>query len=400
MQHKLQFLTGFLGRFSSVSNKRKTKSHIPVIDGLRGIAILLVVVFHIWQLSWLDFTKFLHSPVDLNFIARYGFIGVETFFFISGFCLFYPHARHCFEQYPLASWQDYLGKRALKILPSYYLAILLILCLFPWEFAKDQLSWHLISHFLFIYNFFPETYSSINGVFWSLAVEVQFYLIFPLLARFFRKNPMTVTLIMASLAIAYRQYFAVTKQDSGYLTNYLNQMPAFLDLFAVGMFTAYSLVWLRNCQNMKRYRLIFTGIMFLGLASFVALLQNVGTVAGLPNGMINWQASYRPLIAIALMLTAIGSHFANRSIQKLLNNPLLSFFSVISYNLYIWHQFIAAKLFHGHFPTPLTLDPHNDPQWQVLFTSLAFVLGVLAATLLTLFWERPFLTHIPLVMEA
>jgi peptidoglycan/LPS O-acetylase OafA/YrhL len=196
---------------------------------------------------------------------------------------------------------------------------------------------------------------------------------------------------MTGIAIAYRQYFAVTKQDSGYLTNYLNQMPAFLDLFAVGMFTAYLLVWLRNCQNMKRYRLIFTGIMLLGLAGFVALLQNVGTVAGLPNGMINWQASYRPLIAIALMLTAIGSHFANRSIQKLLNNSLLSFFSIISYNLYIWHQFIAAKLFHGHFPAPLTLDPHNDPQWQVLFTSLAFVLGVLAATLLTLFWERPFL---------
>ncbi len=368
------------------------KSHVAVMDGLRGIAILLVVIFHIWQLSWLEFTDFFHSPVYITFIARYGFIGVETFFFISGFCLFYPHARHCFEQYPLASLGEYFRKRALKILPSYYLAMLLILGLVEWEFPKDQFLWHLVSHMFFIHNLFPETYGSINGVFWSLAVEVQFYLIFPLLARFFRKKPMIVTLLMTTCAIVYRQYIMLTKQEVGGLyTQYLSQLPAFLDLFAAGMLTAYLLVWLRNRQNIARYMPLFTILMLMGLAGFVALLQNVGTMASQPDGMIEWQALYRPLIGIVLIVTAIGGHFANSYVQKILNNRFLAFFSLISYNLYIWHQFIAAKLFHARLPEPQTLDPHDDPQWQVVFTFVSLVLGIFAATLLTRFWERPFL---------
>jgi len=367
------------------------KSHVAVMDGLRGIAILLVFIFHVWQLSWLDFTTVFNSPVYINFIARFGFLGVETFFFISGFCLFYPHARHCFEQYPLALWRDYLRKRALKILPSYLLAILLILVLFEWEFPKEQLSWHLTTHFLFIHNFFPETHYSINGVFWSLAVEVQFYLIFPILAKFFRTRPLLITFLMTGWAIAYRQYIMATQQSSGMLTPYLSQMPAFLDLFAAGMLTAYILVWLRNLQNIDRYMPIFSMIMLLGLASFIALIKDVGTVASLPNGMILWQARNRLFIGIALMFAAIGGHFANPWIQKILNNRFLAFFSLISYNLYIWHQFIAAKLFHARFPEPLTPDPHDDPQWQIVFTVFAMGLAIVIATLITLFWERPFL---------
>ncbi len=374
------------------SHENINASHIAVMDGLRGIAILLVFFFHVWQLSWLDFTTTLHSPIYIDFIARFGFLGVETFFFISGFCLFYPHARHCFEQYPLASWQDYLLKRALKILPSYLLAILLILVLFKWEFSKEQLLLHLSSHFLFIHNFFPETHYSINGVFWSLAVEVQFYLVFPVLAKFFRARPVIVTLLMSGCAIAYRQYIMITKQEGGFLyTQYLSQMPAFLDLFSLGMLTAYILVLLRNRQNIDRYMPLFSLLMLLGLAGFVALIKNVDTMAGSPDGMIEWQARYRSLIGISLMLAAIGGHFANPWVQKILNNRFLAFFSLISYNLYIWHQFIAAKLFNARFPEPLTPDPHDDPQWQIVFTVFAMGLAIVIATLLTLFWERPFL---------
>lgn len=367
------------------------KSHVAVMDGLRGIAILLVFIFHVWQLSWLDFTTVLNSPVYINFIARFGFLGVEAFFFISGFCLFYPHARHCFEQYPLASWQDYARKRALKILPSYLLAILLVLVLFEWEFPKEQLSWHLISHFLFIHNLFPETHYSINGVFWSLAVEVQFYLIFPVIAKFFRARPLLITGLMTGITLTYRQYIVTTRQGSGMLTPYLSQLPAFLDLFAAGMLTAYILVWLRNYANIKRYMPFFSIIMLLGLTGFVLLIRDVGTMAKMHDGMILWQARYRSLIGISLMLAAIGGHFANPWVQKILNNRFLAFFSLISYNLYIWHQFIAAKLFNARFPEPITPDPHDDPQWQVAFTIFTMGLAIVIATLLTIFWERPFL---------
>jgi len=395
---------GILKNFQSVAefnfcrdlflSKKNYKSHIPEMDGLRGIAILLVVIFHIWQLSWIDFKMFLHSPVDLDFIPRYGFIGVEVFFFVSGFCLFYTHTRNCFEQYPLASVGAYIRDRALKILPSYYLAILVILCLFKWDFPEDKFLWHLCTHLFFIHNFFPETHFSINGVFWSLAVEVQFYVIFPLLARYFRRYPSIVYMLMTCGAITYRQYIMFTKQEGGFLyTLNLNQLPAFLDIFAAGMLTAYLLVWLRNRKLTARFMPFFTLLMLSGIAGFIILLQSVGSMASLPDGLIEWQGRYRSLVGITLMGMAIGGHFANSWVQIILSNRFLAFFSFISFNLYIWYQFIGAKLFHARFPEPRTLNPHDDPQWQVIFTFVSLVFGVLVATMLTRFWERPFLNQ-------
>ena len=61
---------------------------LDVLDGLRGIAIALVVWFHLWQVSWLD-------PYGLVFIPVSGFLGVELFFFLSAFCLSYPIPSLC-----------------------------------------------------------------------------------------------------------------------------------------------------------------------------------------------------------------------------------------------------------------------------------------------------------------
>ena len=131
--------------------------------------------------------------------------------------------------------------------------------------------------------------------------------------------------------------------------------------------------------------------MLLGLTVFVSLINDVGTMASLPDGMIGWQSRYRVLIGLTLILAVIGGHFTNSWIKKIINNRFLTFFSLISYNLYIRYQLIAAKLFHARFPEPLTVDPHNDPQWQFLFTFFVIGLAIVIATFLTMFWERPFL---------
>ena len=65
--------------------------HVDVVDGLRGLAILLVLAFHYWQLSFWAIR--LPGGVDLEFVQFAGYLGVELFFFLSALCLFLPHAK-------------------------------------------------------------------------------------------------------------------------------------------------------------------------------------------------------------------------------------------------------------------------------------------------------------------
>src|SRR6266540_5205345 len=92
-------------------------ARLDVLDGLRGIAILLVLWYHYWQLSWLgpQFTVF-GRFVNLDFIPAQGAFGVELFLFLSGFCLFYSYAKRKGGVQPLGT---YAYRRAIKILPSY-----------------------------------------------------------------------------------------------------------------------------------------------------------------------------------------------------------------------------------------------------------------------------------------
>src|SRR6516225_6476122 len=104
--------------------ERPGVSHVAVLDGLRGIAIAGVVWYHAWLVSKIPSSVSIGPyTVDLQPLAQAGFMGVDPFFFVSGFCLFYPYARHLFEGKPLPTIADFAVRRAEKILPSYAIAL-------------------------------------------------------------------------------------------------------------------------------------------------------------------------------------------------------------------------------------------------------------------------------------
>ncbi|MFN7135318.1 MAG: acyltransferase family protein, partial [Myxococcales bacterium] len=162
-----------------------SKGHVVVMDGLRGLAITLVVLFHYWQLSFYVIPWV--GDRNLEFIQYAGFLGVELFFFISAFCLFLPYASG-----RVPTLKHFYYRRGIKILPSYLLALVLFGFVFTdlypstWEHGKLA---DFGVHLLFLHNFWGATHGSFNGVLWSLAVEVQFYLVFPALAWLFRRRP-------------------------------------------------------------------------------------------------------------------------------------------------------------------------------------------------------------------
>lgn len=363
--------------------------HLGVIDGLRAIAVLMIVWFHFWQQSWLssDFTIFNHH-IYLDLIPRTGFLGVELLLFISGFGLFLPYARQMVHQTQVPKLSQYAFHRFIRIVPSYYLSILLVI-LFSQPFhSLTEALWQTLTHLLFIHNLFPETWGGINGVLWTLGVEIQFYLIFPLAAYFFTKKPYLTFLGLVGIAIAYR--FCVQALYPDLVYYYINQMPGFLDLYASGMMASYLFINFRGKLSASFFsRILATLISIFSFGFLIFELYQVDHTALTPNAFSFWQAFNRQWLALIFLVLALSSSTSVKYWQMVLSNKLLLFLSIISYNLYLYHQVIAFNLEKYHIPGIRLDDPRQNPSWQIEFTIISVVLSLLVATVLTFGFERP-----------
>lgn len=179
-KHILQYI-GYLLEGKQANHKQNT---IAALDGVRAIACLSVVTFHITLLS----TTALHTWTGLQFpplfsaVAYAGDTGINLFFVLSGFLLFLPYASAILYGKIWPSWRRFYLRRVFRILPAYYASLLLMICLYSPKF----LSWERWPDWLAFLTLFldssPTTYKQVSGPLWTLAVEWQFYLILPLLA--------------------------------------------------------------------------------------------------------------------------------------------------------------------------------------------------------------------------
>ncbi len=176
------------------SKVNESKQHIPFLDHLRGIAILGVFLAHALKAAYSDsaphwgiwFRELSAAPK--SYLALYplsfGWAGVAIFFVISGFCIHLS-----FVKGSAHGWRDFYLRRFFRIYPPYLLALLVFAFVFP--ATRLQFGDHLLrdtvqlgSHLLLIHNLHGSTFYGINGSFWSIAVEWQLYLIYPILLAF------------------------------------------------------------------------------------------------------------------------------------------------------------------------------------------------------------------------
>ena len=298
---------------------------------------------------------------------------------------------------PAPTLRHFVHRRVLKIVPSYYLAVGLMLCLLPQPGIAPGREWfHLLTHLCFIHNWFFETGGSIAGVLWSLATEVQFYAVFPLLMLALRRSPVVTIAGMVAVAVVWRviclRILFVADGGEALLAWRGEQLPARLDIFAAGMAAAYAHVWAR--QNAPHRKWFAPGLAGVALLAFAALVWQMQTYygvsrAGTPVDVVAMRG--RLLLAATLFVLGFGGSLAPHRFQQAAANPVLSLLSQVSYNLYLWHQPLALWLLSHHLPPTQTPDPHGDPVWQWRFTLLAWAVGIVVAAVLTVGWETPFL---------
>ena len=382
-------------------NERINVRHIDVLDGIRALAILLILWFHLWQQNWLmpyfyvPFLAKLGLPgvVNLDFIPRSGFLFVDMMLLLSAFCLFLPHARAVFLGEPVPDTLTFYKKRLVRIVPPYYLSVLLIFffvalpdgAYVTWKDAVIDLG----STLTFTQVFLPGVLlgTKINGVLWTAAIEMQFYLIFPLLALCFRKKPLLTYLGMVSCSMAYLFFFALPDTEGLRVT--LNQLPGFLGVFANGMLAAYALTWLSTKTGRKPL------LSLLATAAAIGCILLIGACEKAAPGTSPvqiWQASYRYRLSLLFALFTVSAALSAKWFRFLFSNRVMVFLAGISYNMYIWHQWLFVKLKDWRIPyyegdTPPNFLGDRAWQWQYTLVCLALALG--AAVLATYLFERP-----------
>jgi peptidoglycan/LPS O-acetylase OafA/YrhL len=300
---------------------------LDVFDGLRGCAILLVVCYHVWLVGG--------PALPFDFIAEAGYIGVDLFFFISGFCLYYPYA-NARSSGMRPSTRRFFVRRALKIVPSYLLALGAFALVYRSSFASPlDAAWQLATHLTFLHPLWPDTFGSISGPLWTIGIEVEFYLLFPLVVRVFARAPIVTYVGLAIVAEGYRAAVALAGLSTSFWC--INQLPAVIDLFAAGMIAAHALVALRTrADGVDPSRATIVAIC-AGLFGLVGL--GLATVAGAsdPNAAHDWINAHRVVIGPLCFTFALAACFAFAPLRAVVAAPPLVFLSAISYNLYLWH---------------------------------------------------------------
>ena len=359
-------------------------------DLLRVLCILMVAWYHIWQQSWLaPCLKLGSGQLDLTSYVRTGYMFVDLMLALSGFLIYLPYANRK-ERAP----REFYLRRAVRILPSYWLclAVMLVLAAIAPDFdAPDRLFRDLLAHLGFVHNLWGFSYTAtrLNVVLWTLAVEVQFYLILPALAPVFRKHPVVTYLAMTGAGLSAMLLWTLPMQDT---VLYVNRLPNMLVVYANGMLAAHLYAALCRCE--KRRILIAAGGTLLFIISawgIFAILKAQSHVSGydaLRAGQLKW----RWLLSLCGSGFLLGGSLSFSPLRAAMSNPVVRFLSGVSFNFYIWHQWLAVRLKEWRMP-PYQADVNpnmtGEMPWQLHYTLVCFAAALALAVAVTYLIERP-----------
>lgn len=366
-------------------NAPAERRYFAAADILRILCIFTVAWFHIWQQSWLDPSFVIGGHYfDLQRIVRRGYMLVDLTLLLTGFLLYRPLVR---LDGKIADVKGFYYRRLCRILPCYLLAVLVAagFALARGRTVGSAPLWRdLLAHLTFTHTFSMDTYywTSLNAALWTIAVEMQFYLVFPLLARAFGKRPALTFSAMTLAALVSRALAATCAKE---LSLWVNQLPCMLDLYALGMLAAHLLE--KRAAAPRRWAFLPLALLALFGAFSVLWHQSAAGDPDIKIAQLLWRL---PLgICGAAFLYFAGR--APESVDRVFGNRVVRFLSAISYNFYIWHQFLAVKLKEFHIPAYTAEFPQMSEgrAWQMKYTLLCFAAAFVLSAALTYLVEKP-----------
>ncbi|HUH70574.1 MAG TPA: acyltransferase [Mycobacterium sp.] len=321
------------------------RSFLPAVEGMRACAATGVVITHV------AFQTGHASGVSGRLFGRFD-LAVAVFFALSGFLLWRGHAAAARGPGMRPHTGRYLRSRAVRIMPAYVVAVVIILSLLPDADHASLTVW--LANLTLTQIYVPLTLTGGLTQMWSLSVEVSFYLALPVLALLTRRMPVRarVPAIAALAALSWAWgWVPVGLVHSGPGINPLNWPPAFFSWFAAGMLLAewvYTPIGVPHRLARRRVP--------MAVVAVLAYLVAASPLAG-PEGLVPGTATQ------FAVKTAVGSLVAFALVAPLvLDRPdtphrLLGTTGMVtlgrwSYGLFIWHLAALAMVFPviGTFP--------------------------------------------------
>lgn len=326
---------------------------IPQLDSIRGLAVLLVLLHNT------------DSGLYTGILAKNGWMGVDLFFVLSGFLItgILLDTKKTDGYFP-----NFYIRRCLRIWPLYYCTLLFMFVVVPLVrpseahnvFDAKSMPWW--SYFMYLQNFLvqiPTRATGLLGVTWSLAVEEQFYLVWPLVVRFCSAATLRRTTVAIICLDPVLRFFMIQRGLNVYSNIFCR-----LD----GLMWGALLALLFRSRTFTRESYVRTAWVTLVISAPLALIT---------AQRVNWVVySFTALASVSFVYVALISK--QKWLQSILSNRFLIYSGVISYGMYLLEKIPidTVKSFHwrGH-PAPVLL----------LSAAATYVLATLSWYLL----ERP-----------
>lgn len=319
------------------------------LDGLRAIAALSVVLFHITL--WFDSPNNSFYPVlksVISFNDHGGKLGVVFFFVLSGFLITYLLFEEFLKKGKISIFNFYV-RRVLRIWPLYYFTLLAGFFLFPYLYSFFDKE-YVNNANLFLYSIFATNFdhiynsgpgSGVLGVQWSVAVEEQFYLIWPLMfVAFKRKFIFPFVLIVLFLLSEYFNF-----KNNSWSASYYHLFSNFRYL-TFGALLAYFCFYYQGVVKKilnkipRLFYVLFYGFSLLSLF-FADSLNKISV-------LFHYFNHFLPFLFFGFVI--VEQNFSDNSFFKIGKYNVLTWLGQISYGLYLTHM-IAIYLLLLVFPS-------------------------------------------------
>ena len=332
------------------------------------------------------------ARINPDVIRRVGYLSVDLMLLLSAFVLYLPYAGNTFRGTPVDSVRVFFKKRFARIVPSYLFAVIVMftVAMGRGEYAgrsafalKD-----FLTHLTFTQMLFNDTFlfTAITAVMWTVCIEVAFYLVFPWLARAFQRKPLLTYATMTLVGIWFTTCISPAIGEPRLM---VNRFLTFLPVFANGMMAAHLYVWYAERVKHKAIPSILGTVAAIGALFAVVRMFQMCSAAGAASNQQVWQMRFRPLLSLAFTAFLLGASISAKPVRKILDNRVLAAIAAVSYNLYLWHQWLIVKLC-GAFGAKSGADiaaKGMSAQWTITITGLA--IAFIVAALITYGIEKP-----------